>query len=301
MWKKGIKKRNKKTAVLLAAAILAGSFTGMVNDADAVAYSSKQTGTWLWDTTQIKSAPDKIFEFAEAQGINAIYLQINRDVQIPYYKEFIRKASAEGIEVQILDGRPSWGLTESREGLRSFIEWIEKYQAQAEENEKFAGIHVDIEPHVLAEWKTNRDSVVAQWQSNVEYLTSEADRLGLKITADIPFWLDNYTVPGGEMKISSWMIRKFDAVTVMAYRDTANAIYNAAASELEEAALLGKEVSIAVETNRSNEGDFITFYEEGCEYMLAELQILDQKASKHDSYIGISVHDFANWSNLVNR
>ncbi|MCM3130290.1 MULTISPECIES: hypothetical protein [unclassified Paenibacillus] len=297
MWKK----TGKKAAVLLAAVIMAGSITGGAMDVEATAYSSKQTGTWLWDTTQIKSEPDKILDFAETQGINAIYLQINRDVAIPYYKDFISKATAEGIEVQILDGRPAWGLSSGREGLMSFVEWIEAYQSGAEENERFSGIHVDIEPHVLAEWKSDRDSVVAQWQSNVSYLTNEAKRMELKITADIPFWLDNYTVPGGDMKISSWMIRQFDAVAVMAYRDTANAIYNAAASELKEASELGKKVSIAVETNRSNEGNFITFYEEDCDYMRAELQELEQMANKHDSYIGISVHDYGNWSKLASR
>lgn len=297
MWKK----TGKKAAVLLAAVIMAGSITGGAMDVEATAYSSKQTGTWLWDTTQIKSEPDKILDFAETQGINAIYLQINRDVAIPYYKDFISKATAEGIEVQILDGRPAWGLSSGREGLMSFVEWIEAYQSGAEENERFSGIHVDIEPHVLAEWKSDRDSVVAQWQSNVSYLTNEAKRMELKITADIPFWLDNYTVPGGDMKISSWMIRQFDAVAVMAYRDTASAIYNAAASELKEASELGKKVSIAVETNRSNEGNFITFYEEDCDYMRAELQELEQMANKHVSYIGISVHDYGNWSKLASR
>ena len=55
-------------------------------------------------------------------------------------------------------------------------------------NERFTGIHVDIEPHVLAEWKTNQASVVKQWQASVRYLVHEAHTLNLPIGSDMTFW-----------------------------------------------------------------------------------------------------------------
>ncbi|WIV20698.1 hypothetical protein QPK24_08475 [Paenibacillus polygoni] len=310
MWRRNSR---KLSAMILATVIAFVPWAGTIKEVEATGVTKttqvtqstsvpeSQTATWLWDATQIKTAPDSVLTFAKENNINVIYLQINRDVRNRYYQSFIHNATLAGIKVEILDGRPSWGLTQSRQGLVDFIDWIENYQNEASETEKFSGIHVDIEPHVLPEWKENVDEVVRQWQSNVSYLTSEAKRLHMEIGADIPFWLDNYTTPDKDMKISSWMIRQYDSVTVMAYRDKANAIYDVASGELAEASALGKKVSIAVETNKSNEGDFITFYEEGPEYMAEQLALVEQKANIHSSYAGISIHEYASWLKLASR
>ncbi|MCW3792295.1 hypothetical protein OM416_11920 [Paenibacillus sp. LS1] len=254
--------------------------------------------TWVWDTTQIRSNPHEVLNFATTNKINTIYLQMNRDVKIPDYKSFIRQARAKNIAVDVMDGRSAWGLTESREQIASFLDWIEAYQAEALPNEKFAGIHLDIEPHVHPQWKINQASVITQWQGNVEYIVGRASRMKMPVAADLPFWLDNYKIPGSTMAVSSWMIRKFDSITIMAYRDTAAAIYSVAKDELAEAALLGKTISIAVETKQSKEGDFITFYEEGSAYMEAQLKLVEKMASAHASFNGFSVHEYTSWKTL---
>jgi len=255
-------------------------------------------GTWVWDTTQIRNNAQDILSFAKANNINTIYLQMNRDIKIPEYKNFIRLARAQNIAVDIMDGRSAWGLTESREQIASFMDWIEAYQAQALANEKFAGIHLDIEPHVHPQWKINQASVITQWQGNVNYIIDRAARMKMPVAADLPFWLDNYKIPGSTMAVSSWMIRKFDSITIMAYRDTAAAIYNVAKDELIDAASVGKKISIAVETKQSKEGDFITFYEEGDAYMEEQLKLVEKMASAHTSFNGFSVHEYSSWKTL---
>ncbi|MDT0122172.1 hypothetical protein Q9R46_05960 [Paenibacillus sp. RRE4] len=255
-------------------------------------------GTWVWDTTQIRNNAQDILTFAKANNINTIYLQMNRDIKIPEYKNFIRLARGQNIAVDIMDGRSAWGLTESREQIASFMDWIEAYQAQALANEKFAGIHLDIEPHVHPQWKINQASVITQWQGNVNYIVDRAARMKMPVAADLPFWLDNYKIPGSTMAVSSWMIRKFDSITIMAYRDTAAAIYNVAKDELIDAASVGKKISIAVETKQSKEGDFITFYEEGDAYMEEQLKLVEKMASAHTSFNGFSVHEYSSWKTL---
>ncbi|CAI6029042.1 hypothetical protein PAECIP112173_00562 [Paenibacillus sp. JJ-100] len=254
--------------------------------------------TWVWDTTQIQSNAQDVLKFAAANNVNTIYLQMNRDVKIPEYQNFIRLARAQNIAVDIMDGRAAWGLTESREQIASFMDWIEDYQKQSFANEKFAGIHLDIEPHVHPLWKTNQASVITQWQGNVDYIVERAARMKMPVAADLPFWLDNYKIPGTTTPVSSWMIRKFDSITIMAYRDTATAIYNVAKDELIDAASVGKKISIAVETKQSKEGEFITFYEEGDAYMEAQLKLLEKMASVHDSFNGFSIHEYSSWKTL---
>lgn len=255
--------------------------------------------TWLWDTMQIVDHTESILQFAATHQISAIYLQINRDVKLPYYKEFIRKAGEQGVVVDIMDGRPAWGLSENVNQIAAFLDWIEAYQSQAEADERFAGIHLDIEPHVLPEWKTDQERVISEWQGNVRYIMNRAAKMNLPVAADLPFWLDNYKIPGSDMAVSSWMIRQYDAVTIMAYRDTAKAIFDVAKTELAESAALGKKLSIAVETKQSKEGQFITFYEEGKAYMESQLKLVESMAKGYDSYSGISVHEYSAWKSLI--
>ncbi|WP_434751771.1 hypothetical protein [Paenibacillus amylolyticus] len=254
--------------------------------------------TWVWDTIQIRNNAQDILKFAAENKINTIYLQMNRDVKFPEYKNFIRLARAQRIAVDVMDGRSAWGLSESREQIASFMDWIETYQAQALANEKFAGIHLDIEPHVHPQWKINQASVITQWQGNVNYIVERAARMKMPVAADLPFWLDNYKIPGSTMAVSSWMIRKFDSITIMAYRDTVAAIYNVAKDELIDAASVGKKISIAVETKQSKEGNFITFYEEGDAYMEEQLKLVEKMASVHASFNGFSVHEYSSWKTL---
>ncbi|MGW8822287.1 hypothetical protein ACWGNU_09195 [Paenibacillus lautus] len=291
----------KKQYVRLLALCLAGGLlllSSLSLHPDAAEAKPSQKATWFWDTPQIKDSADDILSFAGSQGVNVLYLQMNRDVRPEYYRSFIRQAGVQGIEVHVLGGAPNWALESERLRLETFIQWTAEYQASAAPNERFTGIHVDIEPHVLAEWKTNQSSVVKQWQASVRYLVDEAHKLNLPIGSDMTFWLHTYQLPDQSMSISRWMIKQFDQIVIMAYRDQADNIYNLAATELKEADELGKEALIAVETKSSNEGAYITFFEEGTAYMEEQLSKVCTKAEKHPSFSGFAIHDYRYWKEL---
>lgn len=257
-----------------------------------------QKSTWFWETPLIENATPEILDFASDQGVNVLYLQMNRDVRPEHYRKFIRLAGRQGIEVHVLGGAPNWALESERHRLETFIQWTAEYQASAAPDERFAGIHVDIEPHVLGEWKTNYDAVVKQWQNNVRYLVKEAHSLNLPIAADMTFWLHTYKLPDQSMTLSSWMIQQFDQIVIMAYRDSAQNIYNLAAAELAEADKYGKEALVAVETKSSNEGNYVTFFEEGTAFMEKELSKVTALAGGHASFSGTAVHEYRSWKEL---
>ncbi|MNU54674.1 hypothetical protein D3C71_437320 [compost metagenome] len=264
-----------------------------------VSAAATQKASWLWDTTLIKQSGSTVLTFYKNQGVNVIYLQINRKINISYYKNFIRQATAQGIEVHALDGNSTWALTSQRTQLTTLLKWIENYQATAAVNEKFKGIHVDIEPYLLPDWNTNQQSIITQWQSNVQYMVQRANDLKLPIAADLPFWLYTIKVPDGTSTLSSWMLKQYNSVTLMSYRDTSDGIFNAAKVILEEGAALSKKVFTGVETNNTSEGDFISFYEEGADYMNQELDKLVLLTSSYTSFAGIAVHDYYGWKALV--
>ncbi|NMO98141.1 hypothetical protein [Paenibacillus lemnae] len=263
--------------------------------------NSNMKAVWLWDTPFIKENPASILAFAEQTGLDTIYLQMNRDVRPEYYKSFIKAAGKQNIEIHVLGGAPSWSLKSERHRLDAFLTWTKEYQDAAAPEERFTGIHVDVEPHGLAQWKTNQADLIRQWQDNTRYLAEGARALNLPITADIPFWIYQYQLPDGSMSMSRWMLTQMDGVAIMAYRDQADKIYSAAAVELKEADELGKKAWIAVETKSSNEGAFITFYEEDAPYMDEQLQLLNKKAALHSSFSGFAIHDYKAYKALVEK
>ena len=59
---------------------------------DTATAEPRQKATWFWDTPQIQDSADDILNFAASQGVNVLYLQMNRDVRPEYYRAFIRQA-----------------------------------------------------------------------------------------------------------------------------------------------------------------------------------------------------------------
>ncbi|RRJ65802.1 hypothetical protein EHV15_24960 [Paenibacillus oralis] len=262
---------------------------------------SKARTTWLWHTALIQSSSSELLNFTKSQGVGIIYLQISTKVDLASYRSFIRQASEMGIEVHALNGAPDWALAASRPKLDAFMKWINDYQQQAAPEEKLKGIHVDIEPYLLPIWKTDYDTLVTEWQDNVDALVRQSADLELPLSAALPFWLDNYKVPDSEQTLSSWMISRFESVTLMSYRDSAQAIYDTAKTEFAEGESMNKKIYTGVETKPSNEGNFITFYEEGSQVLNEQLALLEQLGGTQTSFGGIAVHDLVGWMNLVQQ
>ena len=66
--------------------------------------------TWVWQTELIEDGGEQLLDFAGQEGINLIYLQINRDLPKGTYEQFIQNAHAGGIAVHALGGDPRWAL-----------------------------------------------------------------------------------------------------------------------------------------------------------------------------------------------
>ncbi len=262
---------------------------------------STQKATWLWNTQLIADSPADVLQFATSEQINLIYLQINPDLDADMYHRFIAAATAQGISVQALDGDPSWALDSRRSKLQASLDWIASYQNAASTDERFSGIHMDIEPYLLKEWKSDQDKVIRGWQQSVLQVAQMARQLGISASADIPFWLHTLLASDGKTTLSSWMMQHYDSVTVMAYRDRADAIVDVAATELAEGSAAAISVYVGVETNASSEGNSITFYEEGAVYMNKQLQIVTDSVSTYASFAGIAIHDYAGWSSMTKR
>jgi len=259
--------------------------------------------TWIWHTKLIASEPEQILSFAKEQGVNLLYLNIDQSRKAAFYQSFIKKANAAGIKVHALGGERNWAMEQNRAKVLALVDWVIAYNKSVAVDEKISGIHLDIEPYLLPEWKTKQASVLRQWKANVQvYIKrSEQDPI-LEVGCDIPFWLDKTSVPGDpKTTMAQWLISQHDHVAVMAYRDRAkgsNSISSLVLQELRWADQLGKKVVVAVETKQSTEGNFVSFYEEGKAHLNAELSKLPVLMSSHPSFAGIAIHSYEHWKTL---
>lgn len=96
-------------------------------------------------------------------------------------------------------------------------------------------------------------------------------------------------------------MKNINNVAVMAYRDSAvgdNAIVSLVSMELN----LGKQydtvVTIAVETQKSDEGNNVSFYEEGQNYINKELYKVYDNYKENSSFDGFAIHDVMNCMSL---
>lgn len=258
-----------------------------------------QKGTWMWDSKLIERDQEKIINFASDNGVASIYLQIDRDIAPEIYASFIRSATEKQIIVEALAGRPEWAYKTKQDEIKKFMTWVKSYNASVGGEESFAGLHFDIEPYLLAGWKTDNKAVLESWMDNLRLIEKETKGSGLKITLDVPYWLNTVKVPGTEYSFSAWLLEKFDCLVIMDYRNFAlgkNGIVENANAMMREASTLNKEVIVAVETAKSLESDRASFYSKSSEAMEIELQAAHKKLSRYSSYAGFAIHDYISWA-----
>ncbi|GKU26495.1 hypothetical protein [Clostridium folliculivorans] len=262
--------------------------------------TSTQNSTWLWDTQQIVSNSDTILNFAATNNVKNIYLQVNYSLKLDYYKNFIRKAAAKSISVQALHGAPDWASDNGAYKQQQLFDWLTKYQSSALINEKFNGVHLDVEPYLNTQYNQNMNGVIVNYQGLLLDAVSKTNALGIKLAVDVPFWFDGvtYNTKYGTGNLAEWIIKNVKNVVIMAYRDTAagtNGIISVVSKELRLGKLYGTKVTVGVETQKSSEGDFISFYEEGRACMNQELNKVYISYSGNSSFDGFAIHHVMSW------
>lgn len=258
-------------------------------------------GTWIWDSHIIKQDQAKMISFAKMKGVTSIYLQVDRDIDPAIYEGFIRKAKSEGIQVEALEGRPEWVYESKQEDIRNFIAWVKTYNFAVGPEGSFTGLHFDIEPYALSEWTKHNKAILESWMDNMRLIEKETKGSGLKISMDVPYWLNTIHVPGKNYSMSAWMLEKFDCLVIMNYRNHAlgnNGIVENAQVMLREASTLKKKIVVAVETVKSTEGPRVSFYSISNKVMEKELQSAHNQLAHYASYAGFAIHDFKSWQDM---
>lgn len=243
-------------------------------------------GSFWWDDNL---EVDKYLTFLSKNSVNHIYYCSTLFNQSTDY--FITKAKSLNIKVYLLAGEYQW--LENSSGLNIVISKYQQYQ-QTYTNSQFDGIHLDIEPHQHPLFDENRTQMILSLITLADYLNEAYPNINFDY--DIPFWFnDEIMFSNNILPAYAHMINLANAVHIMSYRDSANEIYSIAKDEIIYAQQVNKPIYISIET-KSNEGDKVSFMEEGKKEMYKQINELKEKNPK---ITGINIHHVKDWYNMA--
>ncbi len=202
---------------------------------------------WVYKTEKVMKSKDEqvaLFEFCQKRDITDLFWQVHfvagdaggyhlDDAAIT--RGFLREARKRQVKIHALAGDPAHALTSNHAKVLARVDELVRFNAAAAEDERFAGLHLDVEPHGLPEWKeadeAGKCDLLAQFvevnAKTVERLHAAAPEL--IYGTDIVFWLDKVKDDGtaaypvkhrGVVKdAAKHLLDIVDNVGIMSYRD----------------------------------------------------------------------------------
>jgi hypothetical protein len=260
---------------------------------------------WVWQGQVVSDTAWRaaFLAFARDKNLTAAYIYAYDLLpgQEAAFQEFLALA---GLQVECLAGDPSWALTENHENVLSFVRAVVAFAQTLPPGSNLAGIHLDVEPYVLPEWKTDQAAVITQYLEMLEASHQALAGSGLRLIVDTPFWFDTISAEyGGRTRPLNQHVQDItDRVVLMDYRDVAegdDGIIQHAAVEMLYAAQIGRQVVIGVETNDvAPEPEKVTFYEEGQQAMEDALAAVLETYGGNPAFGGIAIHDYLGYERL---
>lgn len=242
---------------------------------------------WLWSAAPAA----EVIAWASARGVTEIFAWTATDgaafVDLPRLTGLKHRADAAGIRLSALGGDPSWVADPA-----AALSW----QRAVARSGLLAGCHVDVEPHVLSGWATNRAAGVRGYLRLLDALRTASD---LPLEVDVPFWYGDIGVDGGNF--ADEILERVGAVTVMTYRNTATgpgSVLGVGADMLVRAAKAGRAARLAVETQPMPGSAHCTFHGMGEAAMSRVLAAVDGAARAYPAFAGIGIHHYDSWTEM---
>ena len=268
---------------------------------------------WVWDARHITalSARDQLLAFCRTQQITTLYVTA---YQLPpddaaLYRAFLRTAHHQGLRVHALAGDPRWALTRYHHLPLAWAEAILAFNQAGRPEERFDGLHTDIEPYLLTKAWSEHPAQLLGGLLNLHAKIADrvVDHRPLQLGVDVPFWFDDdpaYLIEWhGKVKAPSHhLLDVADYATVMDYRNYAEGADGAVAlatQELDYADQVGKVVVIGQETQSDLFPAYITYGGKPAAYWWGEVAKLAAAFRGRKSFGGVAVHHYDSYRKLV--
>jgi hypothetical protein len=184
---------------------------------------------YMWSKSIAQRDPEEITQKLVQWGIQEVYLSVgNGAEQLQRFKALANQLQQKDISVHLLIGRNQW--------LKGYA--VAKMDSvwKKMNGVVLAGVHFDIEPHAMDEYKQNKDSLMMRYTDMVVQLNQWAKLKGVYLGFAVPLYY--------EAKILKILNDNSDEVVVMAYETLGvEAIRRRAEEEL---TILGDKATIAL-------------------------------------------------------
>lgn len=268
--------------------------------------SSADRAMWTWYDSDIATVAKQkgMLDFATARKVNVIFIHSEALLSKPaLLAGFLNRAAARGVKVELLFGAPEWTLTANHAVPLKLLQRANAFVAGLT-GARPVGIHFDIEPHSMPEWKYNQVSLGNQLVDLYAKLHA-AKGPGLYLNADIAMGYEYVSLTRGGVTrtLSHWMVDTTDTTTLMAYRDYAlgaDSITSHAEHPISYAVMKGKRSMVGIETTCNLQPTKITFCEEGNARMEAGIATVKSYFGAHAGFGGMAIHDYGNYRKLRN-
>jgi hypothetical protein len=271
---------------------------------------------WIWEGDSYAMLEDdtagaEAVRFLTAKGIDTAFLYAdawqgrNLIVQQPQaYRQLLRRLHGKGLRVQALLGSgylhtERYVLPQHRAAALAMLQRVLDYNRTAAPDERFDGVSLDIEPHILDAWATRKMDLLEGFVAMSEALVRLRDAAapGLTMGAAIPFWLDGIALDwhGAVKPVSQHLQDRYDYVALMDYRDHAaggDGLVSHALDELEYGERIGKPVVIGIET-APNALRKVSFHHLGEADLKRELAATTRAVGGMRAFGGYAVHHYA--------
>jgi hypothetical protein len=292
--------------------------------AGAVRAAGAERAVWTWEKesyamVESTAAADDAVTFLRAKHIKTVYLYAdaykdrNLLVSRPeLYRGFIRRLHGDGMRVYALLGSAylhteEYVLPERRKEALAMFQRVLTYNKAAKAAEKFDGVNMDIEPHILDQWSAQKDRLLLQFLDLGAAMMAlkRASGQTLAVGPAIPFWLDGITLTwrGRTKPVSEHVIGIYDYVALMDYRDHAegrDGMISHAAGELKYAGLRGRKVVIGVEVT-PNEIRKVSFNHLAEADLERELALAERAFSPQPAFGGFVLHHYRGYRVWLDR
>ncbi len=265
--------------------------------------SEFENGMWVWSNEPAtdENAGAALVELARDASLTTLYVQAQTLVyDAPVLlQQLVVRAAAAGVQVELLIGRPEWAQPEHAAEVIAIAHALATF-AEHEEGPHAVALQVNIEPHALAAWQTNRDALLLGLIDILEQLRDIAHGSKLALSFDMPTWYSALKLQrhGQTRPMSEWVLDVVDTAVLMDYDDDVADIVAHAEATLAYAGVAGKRVVIGVETQCQLDDD-LTFCEEGKAAMTMALAQVHAQLRTQKAYAGLAIHHWKSFIELA--
>lgn len=266
---------------------------------------------WVWGADKY-AQPERMSDlaaFCASNRVGLVMADLGLDTEDS--RLFVSACRRSGLRVHLLAGDPSFARKENHSIVVSILRELADYNKSVPEEARIQGLHLDVEPYLLDEFKQGLSGkVLREYLSMLKRTVRTARRLdaGLLVGADIPFWFDRkheqgdkaYMVRGRSFYQLIIDVAHYSAI--MSYRDRvdgADGIIDVSRNEMTYAAREGKMMFIGLETG-SGQGipDKTTFAGHDYSDLVAALEGVESFYRGGGSFAGVAIHHYDTWREM---